>query len=174
MNDQERPAYEVNIQVRLKTAPELPLEQVRQAAEWALVAHDVTSGTGMSIVIAGDDEVRRLNRQYRAVDAPTDVLSFPSGAVPLPGEPEPYLGDLVLALPTIARQAEAEGHALLDELALAVLHGTLHLLGYDHDTAEHQAAMWAVQARGLAALGVAIDVPLFAFPDDEPGVPGGT
>ena len=65
------------------------------------------------------------------------------------------------------RQAEAEGHSWQDEMTLTVVHGTLHLLGYDHDTVENQARMWAVQAEALAALEVPIVVPLFSFDDDS-------
>jgi probable rRNA maturation factor len=102
------------------------------------------------------------------VDAPTDVLSFPADQPLIPDEedPEPYLGDLVLALPYIQRQAQSEAHSLDDELILAVIHGTLHLLGYDHDSAENQAEMWAVQSEALQTLGVAISVSLFTFDDD--------
>jgi probable rRNA maturation factor len=120
------------------------------------------------VVITDDDEIQQMNRQYRGVDAPTDVLSFPNE--PLPGEDEPYLGDLILSLPYIQRQAEAETHTLSDELSLAVIHGTLHLLGYDHDTPAHQDSMWERQAEALRALDVDIVVPWFEFPDsDEEG-----
>ncbi len=107
-------------------------------------------------------------RQYRQVDAPTDVLSFPAeGEGPGALDEPPYLGDLIVALPTIERQAQNEGHNAEDELLLAVVHGSLHLLGYDHDTPEHQAAMWAIQDELLRSLGVAITVPLFDFPPDD-------
>jgi probable rRNA maturation factor len=132
-----------------------------------LDAHHAAAGSSISVVITTDEEVRRLNRQFRGVDHPTDVLSFAADPPPIPGEVEPYLGDLVLALPWIQRQAEVEQHAVSDELILAVIHGTLHLLGYDHDTAEHQAGMWSVQARALRASGVAITVPQYDFPGDD-------
>ena len=160
-------AYDIDVQVQL--AAELPLARLREAATWVLADQNTAPGTGLSIVITDDASVQALNKQFRAVDAPTDVLSFPADPVPpeIAGEDSPYLGDLVLALPYIQRQAEAEGHALVDELVLAVVHGTLHLLGYDHADTATQNAMWTVQARALAALGVAITVPLFSFDDDE-------
>jgi len=148
-------------------AERLPVRRLKQAAAWVLDRHSVSPQAGLSIVVADDETVRQLNRQYRQVDAPTDVLSFPAGeADALPGDEPPYLGDLILGLPTIQRQAEREGHSASDELALAVVHGTLHLLGYDHDTPARQAAMWAVQAEALLALGVNIRVPEFDFPAD--------
>jgi probable rRNA maturation factor len=107
-----------------------------------------------------------MNHQFRNVDGPTDVLSFPADPVPVPDE-EPYLGDLILALPYITRQAEVEGHSVSDEMVLAVVHGTLHLLGYDHDTAAHQTAMWAAQSKALQSMNVDIQVPEFEFPDEE-------
>ena len=144
-------AYAVEFQVNLETELTLPLERLQRAVEWVLDQHDVSPQTGLSVVFADDAEIRRLNQQFRAVDAPTDVLSFPADEPLIPEEEEiePYLGDLVLALPYIQRQAQAEQHALDDELVLAVVHGTLHLLGYDHDTASNQAEMWAVQSEAL-------------------------
>lgn len=158
--------YDIGIQRQIELAAELPEARIRQAVAWLLKKHSVLPGTGISIVITSDETVRQMNLQYRAVDAPTDVLSFPTDPSPVPDE-ETYLGDLVLALPTIERQAQAEQHTLSDELVLVVIHGTLHLLGYDHDTAEHQASMWAVQAQALSVMGVDIEVPLFEFPDDS-------
>jgi probable rRNA maturation factor len=156
--------YDLNVQVQLETDLELPVARMRRAVEWVLQAHDVAALTGISIVIADDGEVQRLNQQFRGIDAPTDVLSFPNE--PVPGEDEPYLGDLILALPYIQHQAEEEGHTLSDELVLAVIHGTLHLLGYDHDNAEGQSKMWEKQAGALRAMNVNISVPRFEFPDE--------
>jgi probable rRNA maturation factor len=165
--------YHMNVHLQLETDVVLPVDRLYRAVEWVLAKHDVKPGTGLSIVVGSDDDVRHLNRQYRAVDAPTDVLSFPADPSPVPDE-EPYLGDLILALPYIQRQADAEGHALSDVLVLTVIHGALHLLGYDHDMSDNQAAMWAVQAEALAALDVAITVPLFEFPaEDDDNQPGG-
>jgi probable rRNA maturation factor len=162
-------AYAVEFQVNLETELMLPVDRLQRAVEWVLDQHDVSPQTGLSVVFADDTEIRRLNQQFRAVDAPTDVLSFPADEPLIPEEEEiePYLGDLVLAIPYIQRQAQAEQHALDDELVLAVVHGTLHLLGYDHDTVSNQAEMWAIQSEALGVMGVSIQVPLFEFPEDE-------
>jgi probable rRNA maturation factor len=157
--------YDLNFQVNIETELDLPLARLRRAIEWIFDMHEVPSETGISLVITDNDTIQELNREFRHVDAPTDVLSFP--AEPIPGEDDLYMGDLILALPYIQRQAEAEGHTLSDELALAVIHGTLHLLGYDHDTSEHQELMWTRQAEALRAMNVNIIVPPFEFPDDE-------
>jgi probable rRNA maturation factor len=149
----------------------LPAERIERAVAWVLSRHGVQPGMALTLVITGDEAVRQLNAQYRGVDAPTDILSFP--AEPLPeslrqemGEEALYLGDLVVAYPYTLGHAEEAGHAMSDELALLAIHGTLHLLGFDHENAAHQEAMWAAQAEALAAMGVLIDVPLFTFRDE--------
>ncbi len=159
--------YSVEIQDEYGTA-KFPAQRLADAVHYVLAKHNVDSGTALTIVFADDDYVRKLNQQYRAVDAPTDVLSFP--ADPLPEEVEdepPYLGDLIIAYPYTAHQAEEAGHSLDDELVLLVIHGTLHLLGYDHHNAGAEAAMWSQQAEALAAAGVAIEVPRFTFGDER-------
>jgi len=156
--------YALNLHVQFETETKLPVDRLYRAVKWVLEKHRVEPGTGLSVVVGSDEDVRHLNRQYRAIDAPTDVLSFPADPSP---DGEPYLGDLILSLPYIHRQAAAERHTVSDEITLVVIHGTLHLLGYDHDTPENQAAMWAVQSEALTALDVAITVPLFEFPEDD-------
>ncbi len=81
----------------------------------------------LSIVLTGDAVVRRLNRRYRRKDKPTNVLSFPAGA-----EAAPLLGDVVIAFGVTRREAASENKALTAHLTHLVIHGVLHLLGYDH------------------------------------------
>ena len=84
----------------------------------------------VDVLLAGDGTLRRLNREFRGKDKPTDVLSFPS-----PEEIfEERAGDLAISLKTAARQAKAYGHALEDEVRILMLHGLLHLSGMDHET----------------------------------------
>jgi probable rRNA maturation factor len=86
----------------------------------------------LAIVLCDDSAIRALNRRWRGKKAPTDVLSFPAAA---PGEkrPEtPYIGDIVIAYETVAREAAAEGKPFKHHLAHLAVHGFLHLLGYDH------------------------------------------
>lgn len=145
----------------------LPTQRIVEAVSYVLSQHDVEPDTMLTLVITNDEQVRQLNVQYRGVDAATDVLSFP--AEPLPDEIDeevPYLGDLIVAYPYTVRHTEESGHAIADELVLLAIHGTLHLLGYDHDNAQHQAKMWAAQSDALKVAGVRIDVPLFSFEDD--------
>ncbi len=137
----------------------LDAARLEQAAAVVLTRHNAQPETAMSVVITSDDAVAELNRQHRGIDAPTDVLSFPADEPPieLPDEP-PYLGDLIIAYPYAAAQAAREQHALNDSLALLVVHGTLHLLGFDHDTDAHRANMWAAQAEVLTELGISPDI----------------
>jgi probable rRNA maturation factor len=117
-----------------------------------------------TLVVTSDEAVAELNRQYRGVEGPTDVLSFPTREpTPLPSteprtsfvsapEMAAYLGDIAIALPYTRRQADELGRSLADELRLLAVHGTLHLLGYDHAEPEEEAAMWARQDAILARL----------------------
>jgi probable rRNA maturation factor len=90
---------------------------------------------GVSVLLTGDDEIRRLNREFRHKDKATDVLSFP--ALHLNGS-ERLAGDLAISVETAAREAERREHPLAMELKVLVLHGLLHLAGWDHETDEGQ------------------------------------
>jgi len=115
-------------------------------------------------VLTDDAEIQALNRQFRGIDAPTDVLSFAmqdespedQGFVVAPeqdAETRAYLGDVIVSYPRAAAQAAEQGHSVLAELRLLVVHGVLHLLGYDHATPQDQARMWAIQDVVLERLG---------------------
>src|SRR5690349_5246607 len=129
--------------------------RLQAASQQVLKQHDVDPDTALSIVFVDNAYIQNVNRQFRGIDAPTDVLSFPADDPPVEIDDEPpYLGDLIIAYPYASEQAVCEGHALSDSLSLLVVHGTLHLLGYDHDTPEHRAEMWAAQDAALTALGI--------------------
>ncbi|MCA9956009.1 MAG: rRNA maturation RNase YbeY [Ardenticatenaceae bacterium] len=114
----------------------------------------------VTLLLTDDDQLKSLNKEYRGIDAPTDVLSFEVGET-MPGmdEDEPYLGDIVISVPTAERQAKQGGHSLKAELQLLAVHGTLHLLGYDHEEPEEKTRMWWAQASILAQLGAEITGP---------------
>jgi probable rRNA maturation factor len=102
----------------------------------------------LTIVVTGDGSMRRLNRTYRGLDAPTDVLAFGSeenDAEFLPPQASCYLGDVVISFPTAEAQAQSAGHPVGVELQLLTVHGVLHLLGHDHADPEEKATMWAAQ-----------------------------
>jgi probable rRNA maturation factor len=96
----------------------------------------------ISVVLCDDPFIQSLNAEYRGQDKPTDVLSFAQD------DPE-LLGDIVISLPTAARQAEAAGWTLENEVALLGVHGLLHLLGYDDET---EAGAWEMQTKTETAL----------------------
>lgn len=112
----------------------------------------------LSIVITGDDQLQQLNRQFLGIDAPTDVLSFPADEDD-PDSGVRYLGDVLISYPRAAAQAASGGQPLQDELQLLVVHGVLHLLGYDHAEPAERAHMWEVQAQALESLGSSITSP---------------
>jgi len=99
----------------------------------ALLAVLELKGAELSVVLCGDARMAELNGAWRGVEGPTDVLSFPQ-------DDAQVLGDLVISLDTAARQARERGHGLRDELRILLVHGTLHLLGFDHevDRAAHE------------------------------------
>jgi probable rRNA maturation factor len=108
------------------------------------------------LVITGDQSIRDLNRDFLGVDAPTDVLAFPTQAEggPFVAAPEAggYLGDVIISYPRAEAQARQEGHPVEQELDLLIVHGILHLLGYDHATPGDKAAMWARQDAILSSI----------------------
>lgn len=126
------------------------LPGVRKAAEAALKA-EKGKGT-VTIVLANDEEVRTLNRDYRKKDKPTNVLSFPDG--------ETHgdfisLGDIILAYETIVREADEQGKTLTHHTQHLVVHGVLHLMGYDHEKNAEAEVMERREAKILAGLGIA-------------------
>lgn len=93
----------------------------------------------LSVLLVNDRRMRALNCDYRGKDRPTDVLSFAMGeGEPIQGEPS-VLGDVVISLPTAWRQAAEKGHPLEREVTILLIHGILHLLGYDHEGEEREA-----------------------------------
>jgi len=106
----------------------------------------------LTIAVAGDHRLRQLNRHFRGVDAVTDVLSFPADEFD-PDNQIRYIGDIAISYPQAKRQADRSGHPLIDELQLLVVHGVIHLLGYDHSTDEEKQLMWELQAEILQNIG---------------------
>ena len=143
-------SHKINIQAA--PAFQLDCSGLARAARIVLDAHD-RACSEISVAFTDDSSVRDLNLQHRNIDAPTDVLSFPA-ATPPPeiDAPCPYLGDIVIAYPYTCAQARSANADLQDLLILLVVHGTLHLLGYDHDNAETRKTMWDAQEYALQLL----------------------
>ena len=107
---------------------------------WLSAAAPRSAVGEVAVALVGDRKMRDLNRQFRAIDKVTDVLSFPADAVPagLRPAPTPFLGDVVIATGRAARQARAAGLSESQEWRRLALHGVLHLLGYDHEQDDGQ------------------------------------
>lgn len=130
-----------------------PKDLLERAAQAALEHEAQVSESELTIVLTDDARLHELNREYLGIDAPTDVLSFPSAET----DPETgahYIGDILISVPRAQAQADAAGHVLEAEVQLLVIHGVLHLLGHDHAEAEEKARMWKAQTEILARLGL--------------------
>ena len=120
---------------------------VERSVAAALTAERIKKPVELSVVLATDAAVRKLNKAYRGKDKPTNVLSFPAGDPSL-------LGDVVLAYGTVAREAKAENKPFQNHVSHLVVHGVLHLLGYDHEKASEAEIMEARETKILAGLGI--------------------
>ena len=119
--------------------------RARAAAEAALAGREGS----LAVLLTDDEAVRELNRRWRGRDAPTNVLSFPAAE-----SAAPWLGDVALAYETCAREAEGQGKPLADHLSHLVVHGALHLVGWDHLTDAEAEEMESLERDVLARLGV--------------------
>lgn len=125
---------------------------IRRAVEAAARAAG-QSGT-VAVMLTDDASIRALNAQWRGIDKPTNVLSFPAGESPaIPGPV--HLGDIAMAYETVAAESAAENKAFADHLAHLAIHGYLHLAGFDHETDAEAARMENLETRVLAGLGIA-------------------
>jgi len=124
---------------------------IRRAVRRTLATEACRENCSVSVALAGDATVTILNANYRGVARPTDVLSFSAG-FPDPETGLLHLGDIVISLPTAARQAAARQATLEHEVVLLAVHGTLHLLGHDHARMAAKRRMWRAQNRILKEL----------------------
>ena len=145
------------VDVFLANEQDLPLDHDRLTAiaAHALQAEDVDDAAELSILFVTPDHMRRLNSHFAGDNFPTDVLAFPM----MDGDHDeeeggPLLGDVVVCPEVAHRNAERIGHSLDDELAVLVVHGTLHLLGYDHQGPHDKEAMERRQSEILASFRV--------------------
>ena len=110
--------------------------------------------TELSIVVTGDETIRRLNREYAGEDTSTDVLAFSlrEGEEFVSPDGVQRLGEVIISYPTARRQADEAGRAIVEEVAHLLVHGILHLLGYDHAGPEEEAEMRAREEALLASV----------------------
>ncbi len=156
--------------ISLEIAIESPWPPAIDWADLAVVATEAASTVApelanarlsASLLFADDAEVHALNRQWRAKDKPTNVLSFPMlERVELlalsPDGPPELLGDIAMALETCTREAEEKGISLEHHATHLIVHGLLHLAGFDHEISpQHAEAMEALEIKALASMGIA-------------------
>lgn len=150
-------AIDVEVQVAPGFADLVDAGAVQAAAAATLRLEGV--GGQVTVVITDDQGIQELNRDFLGRDRPTDVLSFSAreGDDSFVASPElgDYWGDVIVSFPRAQEQAEEQGHAVERELNLLVVHGVLHLLGYDHEQEEELATMWARQDEILEAVAAA-------------------
>jgi len=145
----------INIVINEDYAEFVKEDLLTAAAETVIQLSQIQDEIEMSVVIQSDDDLHDLNRQFLGIDAPTDVLSFPADEID-PDSGLRILGDVIISYPRAAEQATAAGETVDDEIQLLVIHGTLHLLGYDHTTSEEKQTMWELQRKALDQLGCKI------------------
>jgi probable rRNA maturation factor len=124
--------------------------RMTQAAELALKRGGAPRKAALTILLAGDAQLRALNHDFRGKNKPTNVLSFPA-----PPNADRYLGDVALAFGVTEKEARVSGKRLADHAAHLVVHGVLHLLGFDHVTPKKAREMEPLETRILAGLGIA-------------------
>jgi len=141
----------INVMVDDVFAPQVDSVNLKHAAQKTLELQNRSIETDLSIVIIDDEQMQSLNLHYRGIDSSTDVLSFPADFVD-PDNEKTYLGDVIISYPKCLEQAQSANHSTNEELILLVVHGTLHLLGYDHIQYDEKKRMWSLQAEILEQL----------------------
>ena len=145
---------EINVLIDEGLEGYLEVSWLQSVAEQVLVAQDADPRVELGLVITNQERVQQLNRSYLGRDEPTDVLAFPMLPEPLAtGESEPFspfvqppdgalhLGEVIISYPQAVIQAEEHQHSVKKEIAILIIHGVLHLLGYEHDKPEWERHM---------------------------------
>lgn len=152
---------EVDIQVNPPFEALVDVALIERAVAGTLAFAGLATPAELSVLITDDAELHQLNRTYRSVDAPTDVLSFGDDAADeqpafvRPPDAPRYLGDLAISYERVIVQAAEYGHSRERELAFLTVHGVLHLLGYDHERgADEAAAMRAAEQAVMLQIGL--------------------
>ena len=149
----------ISLQIAESFSAYVDSPSIKNAVKETLYYSDASQQVLLTVVFEADETLHQLNYQYLGIDAPTDVLSFPADYVD-PETGRRYLGDILISVPRAIEQADAGDHPLEDELLLLVVHGVLHLLGYDHMEREEKEQMQAAQSAILQRLGSKLKVDL--------------
>lgn len=141
--------------IHIHTSKNLPIpveiQRLEKAVLKTLIATSTPVESEITLVLTDDRKLHQLNRDFLGIDAPTDVLSFPADFTD-PDSQEKYLGDILISVPRAVEQARESQGSIEAELILLTVHGTLHLLGYDHATETDKEKMWAVQSQIVGEL----------------------
>lgn len=126
------------ISVELDVAEDIDTTVLRELAEQVMAGEEVAAQTALNILVTGDDQIRQMNREFLGIDEPTDVLSFPDEADDFVQgvATDVLLGDIAISLPTATRQASVNAIPVELELSHLLVHGILHLCGWDHGESE--------------------------------------
>lgn len=158
MNHASSPVLKVHFRITSALAPGPGRGKLRRAVQAAFESAGRDCCGELTVVITDDVQVKELNRFYRGVDASTDVLAFGAadevGAFVASPDSAAYWGDIVISYPRAVEQAAAYGHSAEEELSILVVHGVLHLLGYDHERMGDREEMWSTQGTALATLSI--------------------
>ncbi len=150
------PRPRLRLTVISETSPRVRLGRVRlQAVLERVLAEERIARASLTVLLVDEAASARLHRRHFGDPAATDVMSFPDGS-PWPGRGGVHLGDLAVCVAVARRAAAGHGMGLPEELTLYILHGLLHLVGYDDRSARDLARMWAAQRRLLATVGIAL------------------
>lgn len=141
------------VYIECENVDESIVEIIKKASEAAL--QYLNKDGDISVILVDNEEIHKLNREHRNVDSPTDVLSFPTNeGEMIAAIPDGFLGDIIISLERAREQACEYGHSIVRETAFLTVHGTLHLLGYDHMIETEEKEMFALQKEILEGMGV--------------------
>jgi probable rRNA maturation factor len=152
---------EINILIEEGIEIGLDTGWLQKMVEKPLIFEEIPPSAEISLVITGQEQIQELNRKYRGKDRPTDVLSFamtgqkeeeePAAFID-PPDGQLHLGEVIISYPQAEIQAREQGHSIRKEMAILIVHGVLHILGYDHEKPEMKPAMEAREKAILAEI----------------------
>jgi len=152
---------EINILIEEGIEVEADTDWLQKIVEKPLLVENMPPNVEISLLITGQERIQELNREYRGKDSPTDVLSFSMAEQKEEDEPTAFigppdgllhLGEVIISYPQALIQAQESGHSIRKELATLIVHGVLHILGYDHEVPEKEPAMTAKQNQIMESL----------------------
>jgi len=154
-------AHIIDVQIDERFLSIVEVDWLERVVETTIASQNIEKSVEVSLLITDDETVQGLNCKYRGIDSTTDVLAFALQEAISNEEPEGFmpslddvccLGDVIVSHPQAMKQAQEHGHPVGNEVALLVIHGVLHLLGYDHDTPSHEGQMRDIETKVLSTI----------------------